>query len=84
MTNEPANTGPNVNQVVYANHAGTDPHDVVIDGDQIDTSLPVGSFTWSYYAALYIAWITNPTNTLGCMTVSLRWSSRLATSCAPT
>ena len=69
VTNEPAPVGPNINQVVYANHAlyGI-PDDVVIEGDQIDTSLPVGGFTWSYYAALYIAWITNPANFLGCIT----------------
>lgn len=61
-----------VNQVVYANHALLGiPDDVVVDGDQFDTSALVGSSTFSAWAGQYIAWLINPVNTMGCITTPL-------------
>lgn len=61
-----------VNQIVYANHALLAiPDAVVINGDEINTGVPLGPQTFSYYAGLYIAWITNPVNRIGCLTTRL-------------
>lgn len=62
----PVNT---VNQIVYANHALLGiPDAVVVQGDQMDFSPVSGGSPWGNWAGIYIAWITNQTNRMGCLT----------------
>lgn len=72
-TDEPNPPAPdNFHQVVYANHAlyGI-PDRLVINGDQMNLGVVVGSATWQYYAALYISFLTNVANKMGAITTPI-------------
>lgn len=61
-----------VNQVVFANHALLGiPDAVVVNGDQLNLSAPFWTSTWGQRAAIYINYLLDPANRLGCVTTPL-------------